>query len=302
MPNITTAEAANLIPDLWAEEVLEVARATIVATKIARKDFGTSSAAKGDTIKVPKPLAVTVRDKAEGSPITVEAPTSQTVDVKIDRHKYFSWGVEDNASAKALDVGLNAIREGVPALVEAIEADILAEYVNAATSIGAQGDTLSEALMLEARMHLNTSKAPTSDRFLIVGPESEVNIFTDADLRAVLRNSNRGEPKEGRGAYEDARIGRLYGADVLMSQLIASVAGEQNMLFHKDAIALVTRPLPDPGAGVTCRVITDPISQLSFRYTSAYSIQEQATIHTVDILYGVKTVRPEWITTIAANG
>lgn len=301
MPNITTTEAAAVIPDIWASEVLDVARASIVATKIARRDYGTKSASKGDTIKVPKPMAVTVRDKAEGSPITVEAPSSQTVDIVIDKHKYFSWGVEDNASAKALDVGLNAIREGVPALVEAIEADILAEYVNAASTVGAQGGKLTEALMLAARMALNVAKAPTSDRYLLVGPESEVDIFTDADLRAVLRNSNRGEPK-GRGAYEDARIGRLYGAEVLMSQLVNSVAGEQNMLFHKDAIALVTRPLPDPGAGVTCRTITDPISQLSFRYTSAYSIQEQATIHTVDVLYGVKAVRPEWISTLIANG
>lgn len=301
MPNINSTDAAAVIPDIWAAEVLDAARANIIAAKICRRNYGTDAASKGDTIKVPKPLAVTVRDKEDGTPITVEAPTAQTVDIVIDRHKYFSWGVEDNTGAKALDVGLNAIREGVPRLVEAIERDILAEYVNAAKSVGAQGDSLTEALILEARKELNVAKAPMGDRYLLLGAESEVDVFTDDDLREVLRASGRGEAG-GRNAYEDARIGRLYGAEVLLSQLVDTTGGENNILFHKDAIALVTRPLPNPGEGVLSRTITDPQSQLTFRYTSAYSIQEQATIHTVDVLYGVKVVRPEWMTHILTHG
>lgn len=67
-----------------------------------------------------------------------------------------------------------------------------------------------------------------------------------------------------------------------------------NLAMHRDAIAFATRPLQDDGAaqlGAIIRSITDPESRVTFRLEIRR--EHKRTRYSFDVLYGIKTVRPE---------
>ncbi len=133
MAFITTNEAGDAIPSFWLNEVLEEYRANTLVSRLVRRDFENETGGIGDTINILKRGAVSVKEKTQFTdpterPVVPENPSNTKVAVTLDKHKYVSWRVEDNAGAKALSQGLNYIRDAIPALVEKIESEILAEY------------------------------------------------------------------------------------------------------------------------------------------------------------------------------
>lgn len=289
MAYVTTTEADKIIAEFWISEVIARLRAAIVLTPLVWRDFSKTTQNKGDIINIPKRGTVTVRTKAENTDITSDTPTNDSVAVTLDTHKYVSWAIEDRASALAIDRGLQYLDDAVPQLVEFIEADILAEYANVGSSIGTAGVDIDGATVLEARKALNDANVPMMGRAMVVSTKDEIALlgidkFTDATQRV-----------DGGAALKEATIGRLYGFDVYMSQLVvesgAAPVNTHNLAFHPQGLVLATRPLPNnSGKGVLQTVVTDPVSGLSLRFSQGYSIAAMATINTVDILYGIKTV------------
>ena len=85
----------------------------------------------------------------------------------------------------------------------------------------------------------------------------------------------------------DADVAFLADASVV---LIAT--HEVNLVLHRDAFALASRPLAESqieGVGATFRSITDPITGLSMRLE--VSRQYKQTTYSYDMLYGAKLVR-----------
>jgi hypothetical protein len=65
-----------------------------------------------------------------------------------------------------------------------------------------------------------------------------------------------------------------------------------SLAFHKNAFALVTRPLEPPMGGAQSYVATAP-NGLSLRVTMGYDMDTKKNIVSIDILYGVKSIYPE---------
>lgn len=81
----------------------------------------------------------------------------------------------------------------------------------------------------------------------------------------------------------------------------ASTAYKQNMVFHKNAFALVTIPLELPdGVSFKARE-TDPDTGLSIRVLKAYDIINDEDVIRLDILYGKKTLTPDLATRISGT-
>jgi len=81
-------------------------------------------------------------------------------------------------------------------------------------------------------------------------------------------------------------------------------AYEPNLLFHRDAFALVTAPLPDASLGnlgVDVFTATDPVSGLSVRARRAYVDASSKVAVTVDVLFGGKTLNPNYAVVMRRN-
>lgn len=78
----------------------------------------------------------------------------------------------------------------------------------------------------------------------------------------------------------------------------ASTGYRQNMLFHKNAFALVTVPLKAPASAKSSR---QSYKGLSVRYVTDYDITNDREIYRFDVLYGVKCIDPRMATRISGT-
>ena len=77
-----------------------------------------------------------------------------------------------------------------------------------------------------------------------------------------------------------------------------STSYRQNMLFHKNAFALVTVPLKAPASAKSAR---QSYKGLSVRYVTDYDITNDREIYRFDVLYGVKAIDPRLATRISGT-
>jgi hypothetical protein len=66
--------------------------------------------------------------------------------------------------------------------------------------------------------------------------------------------------------------------------------GGFNLAFHRDAIAMVSRPLALPSSALGVRAAIGSYNDLSMRVAMQYDISSQGTIVTLDTLFGVKVL------------
>jgi hypothetical protein len=67
-------------------------------------------------------------------------------------------------------------------------------------------------------------------------------------------------------------------------------AGDYNFAFHRNALALVTRPLAAPAAGTGALSFVASYNGLSMRVTITYDGTKQGHLVTCDLLCGIKTL------------
>lgn len=72
----------------------------------------------------------------------------------------------------------------------------------------------------------------------------------------------------------------------------ASTTYRQNLMYHKDAFAFVTADLPIMDDAHKCVRRTQ--DGISLRVWQASDIRNDELLMRIDILYGFKTLRPEW--------
>jgi len=80
-------------------------------------------------------------------------------------------------------------------------------------------------------------------------------------------------------------------ADAADTKAVTLIQGKRNLVFHKNAFALVTRPLEKPfGAGYSA---VENYKGISARVTAGYTMASKADTMSLDILLGIKTLTPE---------
>ncbi len=296
MANITQtiADTSGFIPQAWAQRALDVLRENIVLTRRVARDFDYEPGWKGKTLNIPYPGTFTAQDKASDTAATVQTPTGgATLSVTLSKHKYVDFIVEDFAQAQA-NVNLmdRYVRPAAIAIGNAVENDLFALYPSlTGASVGVSGTDISAAEIRSARKNLNDAKAPMADRTLVVSDKDEIALLGDSTLQNYFAFAKSQAIAEG-------SIGRLFGFDVFVSQLVPVVAGTpnstKNLAFYRDAMMLATRPFVDPpaGSGVQVTSIVDAETGLALRVLYQYSMGDRGCRVGFDILYGVVAARP----------
>jgi len=292
----STADTAGFIPQIWAQRALDILRANINMTKLVARDSDFEAGWRGKTLNIPYPGVFTANKKTADNPTTLQLPVGgATVAVTLDQHAYVDWLVEDIARAMtaqgAPDLIDRYIEGSVIALAEQIETDLFALYnTGGIGTVGTYGTDLSPATIRSARKALNDLKVPAAGRSLVMSTKDEIALMADSTLANYFAFARPEAVAEG-------SIGKLYGFDLYVSQLIPTTAGTplqtNDLAFSRNGFMFASRPFMPAlaGSGVREAQVLDPVSGISLRFQIFYSMVDRAVRAGFDVLYGVKALR-----------
>lgn len=286
MANITTSLVGDSIPTIVAAEALGYLKANTVLARLVNRDYSNEVATYGQTVTIPYGGALSVNDKSINTAVTLQTPNDAVYTLTLNKHKEVSFLIEDTAKAFARpDWFTRYMQDGMMKLAEQVDSDIAALYSGFSQSIDATAG-ITEATFRNARRLLNAAKAPQTQRYFIGSEDA------DYEILGIERVVNRDYSETLGSKAADSMVGRFMGFDLFMDQQIATSGGEaKNLVIHRDAIVMATRPLPPApnGAGVIQRVMDE--DGIGIRVTMSYSPDYLGVQLTLDILYGVAELR-----------
>ncbi len=272
-------------------EVLQQLRKDFVIGKRVRRDFEKEVASYGKVVQVPVIGTLSANDKTAGSDVTIQDATSTSVSVTLNKHKEATFIIEDIDKALSRNDLMQAyMGSAVKALAEKVEDDMFTLVTGFSQSVGTYGTDTTAANVRLARKTLTDGGAPRADRTLVLSTK-DISALLAADSQFLASYNNVGQNKN----IEEGIVGRYMGFDVMESNavLLDNSNHTHNLAWHKDAIALVVRPMdPAPaGLGAVSSVVNDPVSGLSIRATLSYNPLRMGVQCTADILYGFAELR-----------
>lgn len=294
MANITVSEVDVAIPEFWSATALGALKANTVMAQLVRRDFDNVVAMEGQTVNITKRGALSVNTKSANTAVTLQTPANTTIPVVLNVHNEVSFLVEDIASAKAIEDAVNYVEDAAIVIAESVDLALLNLYSDVTNSVGSGATVLAVADIVAARVQLNDQKCPQRGRVLVIGSGPEGALlnetkFTSADFGGLANTAP---------AMVEASLGRKFGFDIFMDQQVvlqgdASPTVLRNLAFTRDAFVLVTRVLPLPPAGTGASASTVSEDGVGMRAIRAYNPSHLGMQMTIDILYGVKSVRAD---------
>ena len=268
-----------LTPDIIAREALMVLRNNAVMANLVHRDYSDEFVAGvGDTITIRKPAKFDAKEYA-GS-IEVQDATEGSVTVKMDKHLDVSFAVTSKQMTMDIaDFSAQLLVPAMQAFLDKIDAYLLAlntEVTNKVTATASIKDDL-----IDARKYLTASATPLTDRRFVYGTEAEADL-----LKTDLFISAEKVGDEGT-ALREASLGRKFGMDFYVDQNVDN-AGVNAMAFHKNAFALVTRPLALPNGATNSAIVN--YDGFGLRVVYGYDMNTKTDTISIDMLCGVKTL------------
>lgn len=267
MPNITQTTNAVFIPEVWSGDTIKATRSKLVlANLVKRHDKDVMK--YGDTIHVPLVSQFTANDKLPNTKTSPQAHTETEVQIAIDKHKEVTFIIEDIAEIQS-EQNLRSIYtdEAGYAIAKAVDSDLAALAAGFSTTYGTYNTAITTDVVLDSIEALDLADVPEDNRHFVYRPDVKRDLL---DL-ATFTSSDfvNGRP------VSTGAIGDLYGVMTYMSTNIVKTGNNtDNMLFHKDALALAM--------------------QKNIRSQSEYDQDYLADKFTTDCVYGVKEMRDDF--------
>lgn len=282
---VTLTDTAGFTPQAWANKAMSVLRNAIVLTKIAARDSDFTDAGwRGKSLTVPYPGTFATAAKTAGSLATLQTPSNgNSVALTLGNPQTVDFILEDVAFAEA-NSGMTLMDSygeaaGV-ALAEKVESDLLGlitggyftgqpsgnKASGAATMPGAIAGTFDYTAATAARKSLVDNKAPSTDRYLILGTKAYAEALADSKLLGYFQFQNA-------AAITDGKLPPVMGMQTAESQLMpvldSSVVAHSVQQISVDATGgtfTVTYSGQTTGAqafNVSARNLEDAINGLS---------------------------------------
>lgn len=293
---------ANTIvtPDVIATQALLSLEEQLVMQPLVYTDVTSdfASARVGDTINIRKPAVFESKKFVRASGIEIQDATESKVPVTVDQFDTVDFEVTsedfmlsiDDLDERLITPAAFAIATGVDQQILTLRDDITQEVgVIVPNDVYRTREYTNPRVLVGAGGVLNAAKVPQSERRAVIGPEIQAAWLDTDDLQHVNTSGTT-------EALREAYLGRrLSGFDPYWTQNVAraeapapgAATTEVGVAFHRTAFAFASAPmLLPPGAegAVQSR------NGLNIRVTWAYDINRKATVFSLDILYGVKTL------------
>lgn len=298
------SELANHIPEILvssANEGLTLLRKYLNLARTVRRDFSGDFAYKGKTLDIPIDGTFTVYDKTAKANVHKQAPSDDKVQVTLNKHKEVTFLIEDVAQAVTIPGEMTRLASNaVAALAEGVEQDLADLYLDADVTIDKADFASWRAAFRRARRILVSNKIPQfAPMFVQLDEYAVEDILGETGIEDASQFGNN-------RPLIDASVTKLAGINLFESQVVGiddstSPDTYYPFVYGSDAIVLAVRPLPDwgNGNGVSQMTVQDAESGLAVRSTIGYDKDALGLQCTLDILYGVKTIRPELMVAIS---
>jgi N4-gp56 family major capsid protein len=266
--NIGVTAGNNFRPNIWSKEVLMFVKSNLVLLPLI-KHYDTDVKSAGQTVEIPNVSAITASLKAQNTVVTLNYNTETKTTITINRHYESSFLVEDILAAQSnYETRSDYTQAAAYAIAEKVDNDIARTMTAAFTGYGAFGTALNDNLILTVNRYLSENKAPRTDRSIVVHPKGEAELLA---IDKFVRYDALGTGE----AIKNGKLGTIYGSTVYMSQnlvyLDTATDEYSSLFFHKEAAAIAM--------------------QVSPRTQAQYKQEHLGFLVTVDVLYGVTTLR-----------
>jgi hypothetical protein len=251
------------IPEVWAASGLAILEENMeVASKIHR-NFEQAPTCYQDKINVRKPQAFRITRESDDDLVTTDAVMQNQV-INMDVHLYTTFVIKDGEASKSFqDLMEMYVAPSMFYMAKALDTEVLERLIAGSQSTVVDWNDFE--LVLKTRKTLNDEKTPCRGR-TFVAPSA----WTD-----YKRANTIGNPYLAFGILKNSEIDKGVG-------------------FHRDAAALISRPLPKLDIG-QCDVANH--NDLAMRTTMEYDVPQAGTRVTMDSLFGIGILSPEMICT-----
>lgn len=279
-----------LTPEIIAREALMVLRNNAVMANLVHRDYSDEFVAGvGDTITIRKPASFEAKE-FDGE-IEVQNATESGVDVKMDKHLDVSFAVTSAQMAMDIeDFSAQLLVPAMQAFLNKIDGYILGLETDVTNRVPATGVIQND--IVDARKYLTKNGAPLTERSFVYNSDTEADL-----LKTDLFVSAEKVGDEGT-ALREASLGRKFGMNFFVDQN-ADEGAVDGIAFHKNAFALVTRPLALPNGAAKSAIVN--YDGFGLRVVYDYDITTKTDTISIDMLCGVKTLSPELAAVIAGE-
>lgn len=272
-----------LTPDVIAREALMVLRNNAVMANLVYRDYSDEFATVGDTITVRKPATFTANEY-DGS-ITVQDANESSVKVTMDKHLDVSFAVTSKEMTLDInDFSKQLLIPAMQAFADKIDSYLIGLESGITNRVAHTEGAIAPTDIILARKFLTDGAAPMNDRRFVVGSQAEAELLSNELFVSAEKVGDNGT------ALRDASLGRKFGLDTYVDQNIKKTSDGYvpSIAFHKNAFALVTRPLQQPQGAAKSAIVN--YDGFALRVVYDYDMDKKCDTISIDMLCGVQTL------------
>lgn len=237
----------KFIPEIWSGKLVEKFYDATVFSEIANTDYEGEIKEQGDTVKIRTIPSITINNYQIGQTLTVETPQSPSLDLLIDRAKYFAVICDDidkkqsdlqlldtwsQDASEQLKIVIDAdVLSTIPADVHAQNQGLTAGRIDGAVNLGAVGAPIGLTKLniidkiVDLGQVMDEQNIPATGRWLVL-PAWACNLIKSSDLKdASLSGDTTSMLRNG-------RVGMIDRFTIYMSNQVQSVVDGANTVFH----------------------------------------------------------------------
>jgi N4-gp56 family major capsid protein len=240
----TDAYAGKFIPEIWSGKLQVKFYQSTVLSEITNNDWEGEIKDQGDKVEIRTVPTITISNYSKGQTLSSQVPTTDLVELLIDKGKYFQTVVDDvddvQSDLKLMDIFTNDASQQMKI---AIDTDVLSALVGASVSAneGATAGAISGDLNLgvstgQSKAAVEVTSTNVIDKVITMGqvldeqnaPEDGRWLIIPAWLAAKIKTSDLKDASITGDSMTPLRNGRLGMIDrftLYVSNLLPSQTG-----------------------------------------------------------------------------
>ena len=275
MANITTTTAANFIPEVWRDAILDYAERNF---RLRNQVTDISDAIEGDVIHIPRVSEETAAAKSADTAVTYSAQTDGETQVSMDQHHYEAKRIEDivrvQSSYDLFNLYARSMGYGIAKKIENYLAVDVLQSATANDVTLSTDNTFTSALVRSGLQKLLDQGVDytNGETYFYSSPAAYMSLVSLGEFSDF---QERGPESSGVGPNISGNLGIIYGMPVYNSVDWDDDGGtgdETATIFTRDSVLFGMNMEP--------------------RVQSAYDIDHLATSVVVDTLFGASLSQP----------